>query len=471
MMFSVSSFLASKKPAATPPLVSGGLPVVGHTSAFLRDPESLLLRGYAEHGRVFSLQLGGRKAVVVLGRENNRMFFSETDRRLSIRSAYPFFIRMFAPDFFFFAEPDQYRQQREILLPRFRGSQFDSYVAVMEDETRKLIDRLGYRGEIDLIPVIGPLVMHIAARTFLGPDFSQHIVGFFDKFRDFSAGMDPVMPGWLPLPHLLRSRLARDHLRSSMLELIANRRRHPIDPPDFLQTLSQARFADGSAVSDPVLANMLLLLTWAGHETTTGHLAWGLVDLLQHPIELDRVMVEQRAAMPEERPLCMQDLQRFVHLSRALHETERLHPVAFIMSREVAEPLEVDGYRLSPGTLVIASPSVSHRLPEEYQDPEVYDPDRYLEEPRATSDLIGFGGGAHRCLGVHFAYVEMKVVLTLLLRHYDFELIDKPAPVRGARTKWPQSPCRIRYRAKPLNAFARASSRRPRQAPEAGSFV
>ncbi|XXY46506.1 cytochrome P450 [Sorangium sp. So ce269] len=54
----------------------------------------------------------------------------------------------------------------------------------------------------------------------------------------------------------------------------------------------------------------------------------------------------------------------------------------------------------------------------------------------------------HRCLGVHFAYLEMKVILTLLLRRYDLELLDAPAPVRGAKAKWPRSPCRVRYRAK-----------------------
>jgi cytochrome P450 len=75
-------------------------------------------------------------------------------------------------------------------------------------------------------------------------------------------------------------------------------------------------------------------------------------------------------------------------------------------------------------------------------------PDRFLEDPRGMRDLIGFGGGVHRCLGVHFAYLEMKVIITLLLQRYRLELIDPdPQPIPGQKTKWPQSPRRVRHQA------------------------
>ena len=88
------------------------------------------------------------------------------------------------------------------------------------------MDRLGDSGEFDLVQELGPLVMHIAAHAFLGPDISERITGFFAEFRRFSAGMDPVLPGWLPLPHLLRSLRSRDRLR---IRLQRTHRRAP--PP------------------------------------------------------------------------------------------------------------------------------------------------------------------------------------------------------------------------------------------------
>jgi sterol 14-demethylase len=200
---------------ASPPGVSGGLPVLGHIAEFMRVPLDVIERGYAEQGPVFTFSLAGRQVVTMLGPEYHRFFFAQTDGPLSIRKAYPYFVRMFDQEFYFFGGPEEYLRQRALVLPRFQGRQLDSYVAVMAAQTRQLMDRLGDSGEFDLVQELGPLVMHIAAHAFLGPDISQRITGFFAEFRRFSAGMDPVLPGWLPLPHLLRSRRARDRLLRS----------------------------------------------------------------------------------------------------------------------------------------------------------------------------------------------------------------------------------------------------------------
>jgi sterol 14-demethylase len=431
----------------TAPLVSGGVPLIGHTREFLRDPVGLLQRGHREHGEVFALRLPGRPAVVLLGADNHRFFFSETDRRLSIRTGMPYFRSMFDPDFYLFAEPGEYRRQRELVLPRFQGEQMDRYVAVMERQVRALADGLGTSGEFDLVRTLGPMVMRIAADAFLGADFARRLGDeFFTEFRRFSAGMDVLAPPWLPLPHLIRSRRARDRLRAVLGALLAERRRRPVDPPDFLQLLTEARYRDGGAVPDLVRINLILMLTWAGHETTTGHLAWALIDLLQHPAELAPVRRELAAEI-DDNPLSAAQVHRLKHLDRALHETERLHPVAYILQRTVDAPVERQGCHLPAGTRLFISPAVSHRLPGVFPDPDDYRPARFLAEPRAMRDLVGFGGGVHRCLGVHFAYLEMTVVLARLLQWFDLELRDtEPRPVSGPKTKWPASPCRVRYR-------------------------
>jgi sterol 14-demethylase len=431
----------------TAPLVSGGAPIIGHTMEFLREPVALLQRGSREHGEVFGLRLAGQKAVVLLGADNHRFFFTETDRRLSIRTGMPFFRRMFDPDFYVFADSDEYRRQRDLVLPRFQGEQMNRYVQVMERQVRALAEQLGTAGSFDLVRTLGPMVMRIAADAFLGADFARRLGDeFFTEFRRFSAGMDVLAPPWLPLPHLIRSRRARDRLRAMLAGLLAERRRRPIDPPDFLQMLADARYRDGTAVPDLVRVNLILMLTWAGHETTTGHLAWALIDLLQHPGELDVVRRELQSEI-DDAPLSPTQVHRLKHIDRALHETERLHPVAYILQRTADEAFERNGHHIPAGTRVFISPAVSHRLPDVYPEPDRYQPGRFLADPRSMRDLVGFGGGVHRCLGVHFAYLEMTVVLARLLQWFDLELQDTdPRPVAGPKTKWPASPCRVRYR-------------------------
>ena len=433
--------------ADVPPVVSGHIPVLGHFAEFVRQPIELLKRGQREAGNAFSLKLPGRTTVVLLGSAYSRFFFAETDKTLSIGSAYPFFGRMFAPDFYFIGNQVEYKKQRDIVLPRFRGSQLDGYVAAMESETDAFIRRIGDIGEFDLTHELGPLVMRIAARAFLGEDFGRRMNSdFFAEFREFSKGIDFFTPSWLPLPHMIRSKRARNRLRRALGAMIHERRERPVDPSDFLQSLVEATFDDGEPLSELLLINFILFFTWAGHETTAGHLSWALIDLLTNPGELVRVRAEVDSVTANGLPVSVTTLKSLPHLDNCLHETERLHPIAHLLARQATETIELDGHLIPKGSTVMIAPSVSHRLESEYSRPGEFYPDRYLATPKERYSLIGFGGGVHRCIGVHFAYSEMKVVLTKLFQRYSFELLDEnPTSVAGNRSKWPASPCRVRF--------------------------
>jgi sterol 14-demethylase len=117
-----------------------------------------------------------------------------------------------------------------------------------------------------------------------------------------------------------------------------------------------------------------------------------------------------------------------------------------------ASDFEVSGFLIEKGTLVFLAPAMTHRLPDVFPSPERFDPERFAPprlEDKVPHSLIGFGGGTHRCAGVHFAYQEMKVILALLFERYELELLDRnPKPVTGASSAWPASPCRVRYRAR-----------------------
>lgn len=436
----------------TPPMLGGGMPVIGHAPQFFRDPVSLLHKGYRECGEVFSLRLGKKNSVVLLGPENNKFFFSQTDKLLSIREAYPFFHKMFGKDFYFMAPHDEYQQQREIMMPKFKGEPMRGYVSLMVEETQDLIDELGDEGEFDLIPTLGPLVMNIAAHSFLGRDFRRRLdLDFFQDFRDFSGGMEVIWPLWMPLPHLRKSRAARKKLDRILREWIDFRRNNPIDPPDFFQNLVCATHSDGSEVPVDLMINIILLMVWAGHETTAGQISWTMIDLLQHPEYMNRIRRQTREVLGERNAKDMdwQDARDMVDVELAVKESERLHPVAYILMRKAVEDMEIDGFHIPKDTPLFVAPCVTHRMPRVFANPHVYNPDRFTpgtgENAPETNRLIGFGGGLHRCAGVNFARLEMKIVIALLAREYDMELIDAPRPLNGPSTHWPAQPCRVRY--------------------------
>ena len=253
-------------------------------------------------------------------------------------------VRLFGPDFYFLAPPEEYQHQRETLLPLFRAHMAVGHLAIMERHCAAFVARLGDSGTFDLPQEMNALVLGVIMEAFLGADFVRHMPSTVaSDFRDFIRGLDPITPAWVPAPHLLRARRARDRMRAAVGELVQARRRQPADPPDFLQVLMAARALDGTPVTDLWVVQMALGVTFAGHDSTTGHVSWALIDLLQHPGELAKVLAEQDRLVPggPGTPLDVATVHRMNCLDRALHETARLRPVAPVMLRRVLRPVEI----------------------------------------------------------------------------------------------------------------------------------
>lgn len=432
-----------------PVMLSGAMPIIGHVRELAAFPEGLVWRGYQECGLVFRIKmLGSADAVVVLGNANCERFFH--DEHLSTEAAYPFFRAMFAPDFFSLADNEGYREQKNIILPSFSGRQHQVYAAVMDAQAAAFIERLGESGEFELADELGQVVMNIAALAFLGDRFTAEMGDdVFGRFRWFSKQMT-FAPGFVPTLGRMRGALAGASLKADITEMLVRRRESPFDEPDFLQTLSTATYSDGSAVPDDVLVNLVLLLLWAGHESTTGHLSWALVELLRHPELLARARSEADAVLDEigDGPLDLEAVRRLPFIDACIHEAERLYPIAPVLIRKATTDFDFAGYTVPAGTQVFTSPVVNHRLPDEHADPDTYHPDRYLgpDAKAERAKLMGFGGGVHKCLGTRFAKLEMTIILARLLRRYDMELTTgTPVPDIHNKSRWPARPCRIAF--------------------------
>jgi sterol 14alpha-demethylase len=433
--------------ASAVPLVSGALPLVGHAPEFLRDQGQLLERGHAEHGQIFRLRLGLRPAVFLIGPELARWAFRETDHALSIGPSLAFTRHLFGADFYFLAERDEYLHQREIMLPLFRSQMMTSYLNMMERRCAEFIIRLGDNGTFDLPREMNSLVLGAIMEAFLGVDFIRQMPATVAQdFLDLMRGLDPVVPSWVPVPHILRARRARDRLRAAVRTIVTTRHDQPADPPDFLQLLMAAQALDGTPVTDQWVIQMALGVAFAGHDSTTGHVSWAVADLLGHPGQLHEVLAEQDDLLPDEAPLDLRTVHRMAGLGRAIRETARLHPVAPIMLRRVMRDVEVGGRTVPAGADVFVAPVLSHMLGTLFASPERYDPDRFLADPGLAAHLHGFGGGSHRCLGEHFAGLLTHVVLTRLFQAFDLDLVDAPEPVRTPAFKGVRSPCRVSYR-------------------------
>src|SRR5690606_13012271 len=140
-------------------------------------------------------------------------------------------------------------------------------------------------------------------------------------------------------------------------------------------------------------------------------------------------------------------------LEAVLKETLRLHPPLILLLRVARDDFEVAGYRISEGDLVGATPAISNRIPEDFPDPDVFDPGRYIDPNQ--EDIVNrwtwipFGAGRHRCVGAAFALMQLKAIFSVLLRDFEFELSQPPGTYRNDHSKMVvqlEQPCAVRYR-------------------------
>jgi sterol 14-demethylase len=179
---------------------------------------------------------------------------------------------------------------------------------------------------------------------------------------------------------------------------------------------------------------------------------WTGVLILQHPEHIGPVL-DELAEVLGRQGMTLAAVKQLVRLECCIKEAERLYPPLVMLLREALENLEFQGHVIPAGDLALVSPAVSHRIAEVFADPHCFDPDRFAppreEDRRTPYSLIGFGGGKHRCIGLAFAYQQVKVIWSVLLRRYAFELVNLDQhPNYTTFVVGPRPPCLIRYRAR-----------------------
>lgn len=454
---------------AVPPVVSGGLPVVGHVFEMMRNREGLFKRGYEEHGDLFMMKLGPQPAVVITGAAYNRLFYTETDKSLNMQDGYGF-LKEALGEVLFTASKEDYYNQRPALQEVFRRERMTAYIQAMNIEVQRWLDSLGDAGETDLSEAMLKLAQHVAGRALIGPDYDDELgPEFWEAYEAISASLDPVLPPNLPLPKFIRRDQARKKVNAIIAGLIQKRRAHPDRYDDLISTLLKTPMKDGTIMADETIIAMFTGLIFAGHETTAGQAAWMIALLLQHPDYLDRVRAEIREHTTYGAEIDAATLSKMTHMYWAVDETTRLRPSADIQVRTVEEPITIGEYEIPAGWRLMVSGPTSHFLPDEFAAPQQFDPLRYSPERGEGKNpfaIVGFGGGIHKCTGMNFAKNEMAVITALLFQQFDVELLNDDIHVVTGKGANRPSEVRVRYQRKPLADLMDAAT--IREAQEAG---
>jgi cytochrome P450 len=373
---------------------------VRRTHRMIADPLRLLLDAYERHGPVFSLRILNARNVFMLGPEANHfMLVSHADRFRWRDGGFGDLIPLLG-DGMLTIDGDFHKQSRRIMLPAFHHERVKAAIGVMDEEIERALRGWHDGLELDLYAWARELALRVAMRALFGLDADstgpardfERALGFYGREYWLQVLRGPGTP-WANL------QAARGRLDRLINAEIAERRRTGRRGEDVLSLLLDAPF------SDRHIRDHVMTLLFAGHDTTTATIAFLFYELARHP----------EIAVAGDPQL----------LDQALDETLRLYPPAWIGPRRAARAFDFGGHHVAEGAAVNYSSWASHRLPDVWEEPHAFRPERFAPEARkriSKGAYVPFGGGSRICLGMRFGQAEIRAIATAVSERFRVEL-------------------------------------------------
>jgi sterol 14-demethylase len=373
----------------------------------------------------------------LIGPEAQSLFFKASDDVLSQDECYHFMTAVFGPGVVYDAPKKKRQMQFQTMANGLRTSRMKTYVAKIQQETLQFLNEKWDKpsGTVDLYKALSELTILTASRCLHGDDVREHMFAELETlYHDLDEGLTPLTVLWsrAPTPEHRKRDKAREQLVELFAKVIKQRREHPerSDGTDILQLFMDIEYKDGSLITEEEITGLLIALLFAGQHTSCTTSTWTLLHLLHNPTILDRVMKEQNEVVDEgKESLELEDLQQM----EVLHNGTT--------------------FKIPKDDLVVVSPTVSMRLDTTFKNPDEFDPDRFAaprEEHKQPYSYLGFGGGMHSCMGQVFAFVQVKAILSVILKHYELTPESDKLPDIGYNDMvvGPRGNCNVTYRKK-----------------------
>lgn len=399
-------------------------PAPAQAMAWLLRPVPFMERARRRYGKVFLARLGPDHNVVFLSDpELTEAVFAGDSELLRTGDINGVFRRIIGPNSILLLDGDEHLRRRRLLLPVFHGESLRRFERAMQQATEAEIDTWPVGRPFSALPRIHRISTEVVMRAIFGirdedaPEAVREVLPRFLELCRTPAVFMPVLrrelggrSAWGKLLNSIREldEILLDQIRRRRMIEDLDARPERFRPrrtsddldsrPDLLSRLVHARDEEGDGLSDAEIRDELITLLVAGHETTSGAIAFALEQLVHHPRVLDRF--EVAIADGEER-----------YLDAVVKESLRRRPVLPIVGRKLTARARLGDYVVPEGTVLMPCIYLLHHEPDLYPHPEEFDPERFLDGSAGTYAWIPFGGGIRRCAGAAFATLEIKVVL------------------------------------------------------------
>jgi cytochrome P450 len=404
-----------------------GIPVFGKAFSFIKDPQAVALDHYRRFGPISRIRLGNEYSLLALGPENTQAIYLDADKNFSSKKGFSRF-DSYLGNSLIMRDFGDHKVQRRLMQGAFKTPAIKGYIDGINQVCRSNMSRMAGYDRFTFFPEIKATLLEIATKVFTGVD---HQVGgdndmLSKRFLDFVESFVYLFPVKLPGFNYYRGLKAKEDIAAFIGPLIEQRRHS--DGVDMLSHFCREKDDDGNYFSNDTIIDNFILLLFAAQDTTTASLTNTLMELGQHPQWQQRLREESAAIGKAE--LDYDDFEKLPSYGLVFNEIQRLHPSVPLIPRRTIRDCELSGVEIPANTVISNYAVFNHRMPEWWSNPNQFDPGRFERGEHKQHPFMfhPFGGGAHKCIGMHFAQYVYKTFLHQLLSQYEIILPDNYQP-------------------------------------------
>ncbi|MBE9224289.1 cytochrome P450 [Phormidium sp. LEGE 05292] len=408
----------------TLPLPPGnfGLPLIGETVEFLRDPDFIEKR-QKKYGSIFKTRIFGADSIAIVGAEANR--FILTNNQYFAVSWPPSTKILLGPNSLTLQEGSQHQSRRKLLSYAFQPKALAGYLPGMEKITQEYLQKWEKINTLTWYPELRNYTFDVASTLLISTESGSQ-TSLSKLFKDWCDGLFSI-PLALPWTKFGRALRCRKELLAAIEKIVLSRQKEQEPGKDALGLMLQARDEEGNGFTLPELKDQVLLLLFAGHETLNSALGTFCLSLAKYPEVREKLRAEISQVVGND-SLTLEHFKQMTYLEMAIKEVLRIVPPVGGGFRKVVKSCEYNGYYIPEGWNVLYQIGRTHADESIYYQPEKFDPERFSperSEDKKPFSYVPFGGGMRECLGKAFAQLVMKVFAVYLVRDYSWELLPE----------------------------------------------
>jgi len=403
-----------------------GWPLVGKTLDMFRNPHEMFARHYEKYGAISRISITGNKCVLLLHPDYVQRVLLDREKNFSIKKGWESVMAEFFEGGLVMRDFEEHRLHRGIMQTSFKPDAMREYVTRIQSIVKHAVERWALQDTFLFYEEVKRLLLDIAFDVFCWVDDSEMTVKTMNKaFTDMMEGALGIVR--LKIPGLLyhRGLRGRQYLKGFFMGLIEEKRASA--DRDVFAHFCRAKTEDGSYYDDEDIADHMVFLMLAAHDTTTSAATMAAYYLCNDD-DLQARLAEDVAC--SDQPF---SYEAFFHEMKEMvgvfYETLRMHPPVSMFLRRTIRECEFDGVRVPADTMVCVPGAYIHRLEEFWRDPNTFDPTRFSEEVNEHRNhnfmWIPFGGGAHKCIGMHFARLLFMQTFAEMVGNYRMEFAKR----------------------------------------------